>query len=104
MMRFYLRRMLGFLRKERVLTCAEVAPMLSQFIDQELGPETMGKIREHLKICPACRRFMESLENTSRVLRADPAALIPEEAARDMLDKLRKEYYGQVHKELNGET
>ncbi len=66
--------------------------MLSEFMDRELGPEMMVKILEHLDVCSACRRFKESLEATSRTLRADPAALIPEEAAHEMMENLRAEY------------
>jgi hypothetical protein len=35
---------------------------------------------------------MKSLDTISRTLRADPAAPIPEKAAREMMDNLRAEY------------
>ncbi len=79
--------------KGRVLACREVTPKLSEFVDRELGPVMMEKIREHLDVCSACRRFMESLVTTSRTLRADPAALISERAAREMMENLRAEYH-----------
>ncbi len=66
--------------------------MLSEFIDRELDPETMGKIREHLQVCRACRRFTESLEKTSRILRSDPSYPMPEKAAQELMTTLRKEY------------
>ncbi len=60
----------------------------------------MVKILEHLDVCSACRRFKESLEATSRTLRADPAASIPEKVAREMMDNLRAEYL-RAHEELD---
>ena len=92
MIRLLLRRMFPFLGKGRVLACREVTPLLSEFIDQELGPEMAEKIREHLDVCTACRRFTKSLENTSRILQKDPSSPIPEQTAREMMDNLRAEY------------
>ncbi len=77
--------------------------MLSEFMDRELGPEMMVKILEHLDVCSACRRFKESLETTSRTLRADPAAPISEKAAREMMDNLRAEFL-RAHEELTDKT
>ncbi len=92
MIRLIMRRMFPFLGKGKILACREVTPMLSEFMDRELGPEMMVKILEHLDACSACRRFKESLVTTSRTLRVDPAAPIPEKAAREMMENLRAEY------------
>ncbi len=103
MIRLMLRRMFPFLGKGRILACREVTPKLSEFVDRELGPVMMGKIREHLDVCSACRRFMETLETISRTLRADPAAPIPEEAARERMENLRAEYR-RAREELDDKT
>ncbi len=91
MIRLILRRLFSFGGRERVLPCREVMARLSEFIDRELGPEMMGKIHEHLEVCAACRRFVESLERTSRMLRLDPSLPMPEDAARELMDALRGE-------------
>ncbi len=103
MIRLILRKMSPFLGKGKDLACREVTPKLSEFVDRELGPVMMGKILEHLDVCSACRRFMESLETTSRTLRADPAAPIPEKAAREMMENLRAEYR-RAREELDDKT
>ncbi len=103
MIRLILRRMFPFFGKGRVLACRKVTLKLSEFMDRELGPEMMEKIFEHLDVCSACRRFMASLETTSRMLRADPAAPIPEKAAREMMDNLRAEYR-RAREELDDKT
>ena len=80
MIRLVLRRLFSF-GGRGVLPCREVMTRLSEFIDRELGPERMRKIRDHLEVCAACRRFVESLERTSRMLRLDPSLPMPEDAA-----------------------
>ncbi len=92
MMRLVLRRLFAFPGHGKVLACRDVIPMLSEFIDQELDPEMLGKIREHLDLCAACRRFTASLDQTARMLRADPSAAIPDEAARELMAHLRQAY------------
>ncbi len=103
MIRLILRRMFPFLGKGKVLASREVTPMLSEFMDRELGPEMMVKILEHLDACTACRRFKESLETTSRTLRADPSSPIPVIAAREMMENLRAEYR-RAREELDDKT
>ncbi len=100
MIRLVLRRLFSFGGRERVLPCREVMARLSEFIDRELGPEMMGKIHEHLEVCAACRRFVESLERTSRMLRLDPSLPMPEDAARELLDALREESH-RAQRELD---
>ncbi len=91
MIRLVLRRLFSFGGRERVLPCREVTSRLSEFVDRELGPEMMGKIHDHLEVCAACQKFVESLERTSRMLRLDPSLPMPEDAARELMDALREE-------------
>ncbi len=100
MIRLILRRLFSFGGRERVLPCREVTARLSEFIDRELGPGMMRKIHEHLEVCAACRRFVESLERTSRMLRLDPSLPMPEDAAEELLDALREESH-RAQRELD---
>ena len=100
MIRLVLRRLFSFGGRERVLPCREVMARLSEFIDRELGPGMMRKIRDHLEVCAACRRFMESLKRTSRMLRLDPSLPMPEDAARELMDALREES-GRAQREID---
>ncbi len=92
MIKLFLRRLFALPEKGRVLTCREAVPMFSEFMDRELDLEMREKIREHVEVCPACRRFLKSLENTALTLRLVPSCTIPEERAHEMLDNLRAEY------------
>lgn len=87
--------------KEGEILCSDVGPLLSEFIDEEVDAQTMGKIREHLGICAPCRKFMESLEKTCQMLGKDTPQEIPEDAAKKMMEKLRAEYQ-RARKELGG--
>ncbi|MDA1001372.1 MAG: anti-sigma factor [bacterium] len=78
--------------KEGEMLCSDVGPLLSEFIDEEVDAATLEKIKAHLDMCAPCRKFMESLEKTSRMLRSDPSLQISEDAAKQMMEKLRAEY------------
>ncbi len=101
MMRLMLRRLFAFRGHGTILACRDVTPMLSEFIDRELDPAMLDKIREHLDLCAACRQFTASLEQTAHMLRADPSAAIPDEAARELIEHLRQAYR-RAQDELDG--
>ena len=82
--------------KERVLACRDVIAQISDFLDEELDPSVMRQIQTHLDICVLCRAFLESLDNTSRLLRLDPSEPLPEDAAQQMIDHLQQAY--EAHK------
>lgn len=100
MLRFLLKRMFGAPGGGRILPCREVTPLLSQFLDRELEPGMAEKLREHLEVCSACRKFLESLDRTSQILRWDPSTPIPEGAAQEIMENLRVAYRLAL-KELN---
>jgi RNA polymerase sigma factor (sigma-70 family) len=61
------------LRREGGARCAELAPLLSAFADDEAAAADVATLREHLRTCPHCR-------STLRAYRAAPgaaAALLP---------------------------
>lgn len=103
MIRLYLRRAFPFLAKGRMLTCQEAVPMFSEFMERELDPEMMKKIREHVEVCSACRKFLKSLEETALTLRMVPSCSISEQSTREMMDNLRKEY-SRAYEELDAKT
>jgi anti-sigma factor (TIGR02949 family) len=38
------------------LTCEEVFRRLDDYLDRELAPETMARVKEHLDTCEVCAR------------------------------------------------
>lgn len=59
----------------RSLTCSEVLPQLSAYVQGDLSEATRGDIAAHLQRCPSCRtRHEELLQSVSRA--AIPGYLI----------------------------
>jgi putative zinc finger protein len=44
--------------------CKKVATMLSEYLDRELPPASCAEILEHMKDCPPCITFLESLQKS----------------------------------------
>lgn len=87
----FIKKILSAPRGEK-LTCRDVYPLVSEFIDDEVNPEMMEKIHSHRETCLPCRNFMESLENTTKLVQLCPALSIPEESANKMMESLRERY------------
>jgi len=77
-------------RREGGARCAELAPLLSAFADDEAAAADVATLREHLRTCPHCR-------STLRAYRAAPhaaAALLPTlpPSRGALLDRLHDAY------------
>jgi predicted anti-sigma-YlaC factor YlaD len=44
--------------------CSEIFAMLSEYLDRELTPSTCRDLEEHLRDCPECIQFVDSLRRT----------------------------------------
>lgn len=51
-----------------VMTCRDVAPLISQALDRRLGITDRTAIRLHVAVCPSCRRYRGQLTLLRRVL------------------------------------
>ena len=70
-------------------TCVEVFERLSEYLDGELTPADCAHIEEHIRDCPPCVAFLESLRScisASHSLLAEQAASRPLPA--DVREKL----------------
>ncbi len=78
--------------------CRELQPLLSAFCDGEAGAEETAALREHLRVCGACR-------STLRAYRAAPrtvAALAPGlPASRSLLERIQ-ELFAELGSRLPG--
>ncbi|WP_431483792.1 anti-sigma factor family protein [Pseudomonas solani] len=57
-----------------MLNCRELVARSSDYIDGQLGFVQRLGVRQHLLICPHCRRFLAQLNLTREVLRQLPEA------------------------------
>jgi anti-sigma factor (TIGR02949 family) len=72
--------------------CKDMFALLSEYLDQELEPQSCEEIERHLEHCPPCIEFVESLKRSVKVCRdcggqEKPAALSEEDK-----EKLRAAY------------
>ena len=85
--------------------CGRLFAMLSEYLDQELAPASCAEIEDHLRGCPECIQFVDSLKQSMRLCRQfgnlapaappDPAALRDlRQAYERMLARRRKAQSG----------
>ena len=74
---------------ERDGTC--IFAMLSEYLDRELPP-TCGDLEEHLRDCPECIQFVDSLKRSVELCRQYGAAPRPEPVPPERLAELRAAY------------
>lgn len=65
---------------------------MSEFIDNELDPEFMAKMKRHIEDCPPCQNLFHSLEKTKQLCRDSRRRPVPDDFAEDLLSKIRQEY------------
>jgi anti-sigma factor RsiW len=61
------------MKDERIvggLSCGEVLDRLSEYLDDELGPDARAAVEVHLRGCDGCARFGGELRATVGALRA----------------------------------
>ena len=67
-------------------SCRQLFERLSEYLDGELPEDLCGKIDEHMGDCPPCRRFLESLQRTVKLVESESGAVLPEEAKRALIE------------------
>jgi RNA polymerase sigma-70 factor (ECF subfamily) len=77
----------GALVEENTMTCPKVLAMLSDYLDDELGPTDRVRVEHHVRECTACERFGERFAGVVHALRAHLSA--PPAIADSVLDRLR---------------
>jgi predicted anti-sigma-YlaC factor YlaD len=63
---------------------------LSEYLDQELGSQDEARVKDHVGICPHCRRVLATLRRTLEGLRSLAAKPEPGLAA-GVIERLREE-------------
>jgi RNA polymerase sigma-70 factor, ECF subfamily len=72
--------------------CSRVFALLSEYLDQELAAGSCEDLEEHLRGCPECIEFVESLKRSRELCRqfghSQPAAAV----GADSMASLRRAY------------
>lgn len=82
--------------------CGDVFPVLSEFMDKELEPGFMEKVRRHVEDCPPCRNLLRALEKTKELCARTPEHRAPDDFAQDLLVKLLRQEYQEAKRHLGG--
>lgn len=73
------------------MKCDEALPVISAAADGELGnqpDDVLDRLDRHLRDCPDCRRFAESISKVRTQLRFEPVGVVPD-VAPEVLTRLR---------------
>jgi RNA polymerase sigma-70 factor (ECF subfamily) len=72
--------------------CSRIFAMLSEYLDRDLPPSTCGDLEEHLRDCPECIQFVDSLKRSVELCRQYGSSRPPEAVGPDQLAELRAAY------------
>ena len=72
--------------------CSQIFAMLSQYLDRELPPATCADLQEHLRGCPECIQFVDSLKRSVELCRQYGASRPPQPVDPGRLAELRAAY------------
>ncbi|MCR6546091.1 anti-sigma factor family protein [Dehalobacterium formicoaceticum] len=70
------------------MTCEKIQDMLSPYLDQVLSQEETASVEKHLATCPDCRRELEDLKKTSKLMQNMPEIPLPTDFQRDLHHQL----------------
>lgn len=71
-------------------TCAQVQPLLFDYLSRELGDKQSEFIQNHLRHCPVCSREAAELQATVELLRADQSVIPPEKVSKGVRARLER--------------
>lgn len=71
--------------------CEEYAALLDPFVDGELPPEEMERVRAHLEICPGCRAYVDDALAIRAGFPDVEDTAVPEGFARGVMERIRRD-------------
>ena len=74
------------------LTHDMVREQLSDYLDDALGESTRRRIEGHVRGCPACAVYLDTLRVTIRGVQQLPAAKAPRGTTARIIDQARREH------------
>lgn len=72
--------------------CKEVFAALSEYLDMELSPSSCEELEAHLKGCPPCIEFVESLRKSIDFCRSYSPTERPKPLSEDARHELQEAY------------
>jgi RNA polymerase sigma-70 factor (ECF subfamily) len=72
--------------------CARIFAMLSEYLDRELPEGSCGEMEEHLRDCPECIQFVDSLKRSVDLCHRYGVEQLHEPVSSEALARLRSAY------------
>jgi len=78
--------------------CGQIVAMLSEYLDRELLPATCSEFDEHIKDCPECVQFLESLKRSMKICRQFGESQLLPAIDEGQMTRLRQAYANMLTK------
>ncbi len=73
------------------MKCEETKQFLSEYLDDELDPETRAAVMEHIASCEICRAELAGLQATVSLVRELPSETAPDQMRQKIAERIRLE-------------
>jgi anti-sigma factor RsiW len=71
------------------LTCRELVELVTEYFEGALSPSDRSRFEEHIMSCPPCRRYLEQLQQTIRLLGRIPEETVSAETEQTLVAAFR---------------
>jgi predicted anti-sigma-YlaC factor YlaD len=72
-----------------MLNCHDLTLLVTEYLDGNMGMFRRMQFDIHVAMCPDCRRYLDQMKETTRVLGQVPPVALPPEVEAEMLDLFR---------------
>lgn len=82
-----------FKRVHGMITCREFEEFISSYLEGELSKREHSRFQRHLRICRACRQYLQAYQQTIKVGRAvftSPDEPVPDDVPESLIDTILK--------------
>jgi|SRR3974390_1262377 len=78
----------GFMRVIEI-SCLEVWKEISNYLDNEVGPELRARMEAHFKVCAHCTAILDGTRNVVKLVADGMEYQMPEGFTRRLYDKIK---------------
>jgi anti-sigma factor RsiW len=71
------------------VTCRQFADFMADYLGGEVAADTRGQFDRHLSLCPNCRKYLESYEETVKLGKQafeDDDAALPQDVPEQLIE------------------
>ena len=74
---------------ERGLTCHEVIEIITDYLEDALGPDDRRRVEQHLAICDGCTNYLRQIQETIRLTGMLTEEQIPDQQKQRLIAAFR---------------